>query len=81
VTAGETDWVPELTGVTGPIELSIMNVSAFAVVQVRSDAKPACTDAGLAERVHIGAEGGGGSVTVTVVEHVTTPPSPLAVPV
>jgi hypothetical protein len=82
VTVGETDCEPELTGVTAPMELSRVNVSAFAVVQDSMEEEPVWTAAGSAVSVQVGIEGGGGAVvTVTVAVQVTVPPGPVAVPV
>jgi hypothetical protein len=82
VTDGETDCVPEATGVTAPMELSSVNVDALVVVHDSVEAEPLVTEDGSAESVQVGALGGGGAVvTVTVAVHVTVPPGPVAVPV
>lgn len=69
-----------MTGVTLPIVLSMMNVTAFVVVQESVEALPRATEVGLAERVQVGAPGVGG-ITTTVVVQITEPPGPVAVPV
>jgi|CXWL01.1.fsa_nt_gi hypothetical protein len=57
----------------------MVNDVAFVVFHESVDGEPVCTEEGEADRVHVG--GGGAAVTVTVVEHVTVPPEPEAVPV
>jgi len=82
VVDGETELEPEATGVTEPTPLSILKVVAFAVVHERTDEAPVVIDVGEAEREHVGADGDGGTgETFTDAEHVTEPPSPVAVPV
>jgi hypothetical protein len=50
------------------------------VVQERVEASPAMRAVGDAERVQVGAVGGGGvDVTTTVASQVTEPPAPVAV--
>ncbi len=64
VAVGETDVVPEATGVTEPIPLSIENEVALVVVQESEEEPPVWIDVGFAESVQVGA-GGGGYVQVT----------------
>ena len=52
------------------------NAVAFVVVHDKVEESPSSIVSGNAESVQVGAEGG---TTVTVVEHVTVPPAPVAV--
>lgn len=56
-----------------------MNDVAFEVVQVSVEASPALIEVGFAASVHVGFDGGGFGVTVTVVLHTTEPPGPCTV--
>jgi len=87
VVDGETELEPEATGVTEPTPLLILKDVAFAVVHERTEEAPVVIDVGEADSAHVGTEGGGGGgggtgaeVTVMDAEHVTEPPSPVAVP-
>lgn len=89
VVVGATDVEPAATGVTAPILLSIVNEEAFVVFQVSVEEPPSknapmpdVSEVGLAVRMQVGAgAGSGGALTVTIVEQVTEPPAPIAVPV
>jgi len=82
VAVGETEVEPLATGVTEPTPLSMEKEAAFEVVQESVAEPPFWMDGGLAESEHVGAAGGGGVVTVTVVVQCTVLPSdPVAVPV
>ena len=70
---------PLATGLTAPIELSIENVVALVVVQVRVGAPPLTNVLGAATSVQVGAPGGGVGVTVTGAVQWTVPPAPVAV--
>jgi len=60
VTVGDTVFDPDATGVTVPTPLPTESVVAFVVVQESFEEPPMVIEAGLAERVQVGAEGGGG---------------------
>ena len=79
-TVGETETLPDATGVDVPTLLSIEKVAAFVVVQESEDESPEFMTAGFAESVQASV-GGGVVVTVTVAVQVTVPPAPVAVPV
>ena len=51
---------------------------ALVVAHERVEGVPSSTEVGVAVREQVGS---GGGTTVTVVEHVTDPPAPVAVPV
>ena len=68
---------PLFAGVTLPMPWSIVNVSAFVVVQVSFVWSPEETVVGLALSVH---ETPCGGMSVTVVWQWTVPPAPVAVP-
>ncbi len=76
---GETELVPAATGVTEPMLLSSVNEVEFVVVHESVEESPELIEAGFAESVQVGADGGG--VTLTFVVQVTLPPGPFAVPV
>lgn len=77
---GETECVPEATGVTAPMPWSIENAVAFVVTQEITDAEPVSMEAGVAVSAHVGA-GGGADVTVSVAAQVVEPPAPVTVAV
>ena len=86
VTIGVTEFEPDATNVTAPTAWSIENVLVFVVVHDSAEDEPACTAAGFAESVHIGAGVGGGGAeqvgTVMVsVSVVSVPPNANALPV
>jgi hypothetical protein len=61
VTAGETVLVPEATGVSEPMLLSIEKVVALVVVHESTEEAPTVIEAGAATSVQTGATGGGGT--------------------
>jgi hypothetical protein len=69
---GETDFVPEATGVEVPTPLSMKKVVAFVVFHDNVEDEPDGIAVGFAESVHVGAAGG--VATVTIAEHVTSAP-------
>jgi hypothetical protein len=79
---GETLAEPFAIGVIAPAPLLIEPLVALLVVQERVAELPEVIVEGLAERLQVGALGGGGTgVTVTEMAHVTVPPGPLTVAV
>jgi 2-keto-3-deoxy-galactonokinase len=77
---GETEVLPEATGVTEPTLLSIEKEVALVVVHESDEDEPVWIVPGLADSVQVGAAGGGGGiVTVTAAEQVVSPPGPETV--
>ena len=54
VVVGDTEVVPDVTGVTTPIVLSIEKVSALVVVQESTEESPELIAVGFAESVQVG---------------------------
>lgn len=81
VVFGKTGRAPTATDATDPTPLSMVNEVAFAVCQESFAESPLVMVEGLMLNEHVGAFGGGGVVTVTVVWQCTVPPGPVAVPV
>ena len=62
--------------------MSMLALVVFVVLHESAEESPFEIEAGFAESVQVGAEGGGGGVvTVMVAEQCTEPPGPVAVPV
>ena len=78
VVVGETEDEPPATGETEPMPLLIENVVALPVTHESEDVAPCGTAVGFAVSEQVG---GGGATTVTMVEQVAVPPSPVTVPV
>lgn|SRR3989344_2988341 len=82
VAVGETLAVPAMTEATAPTPVSIEKLVTCMVVHERVEESPACTVAGLAESVQVGASGGG---ELTVAEQfavlVSAPEVTVTVPV